>query len=109
MASRPNRDAHAKSRPTNEAARQEHQTPLGAFVLYHPQPHAMTLRLGSWPLCGKALVHVCHLHRLARGLLHTLGQLAHKLSLLLVGWCHMQGASRCPRVSTAACTFVPFL
>src|ERR687889_74007 len=50
----------------------------------------MSLRLGSWPLSGISLVHVCQFHRLARDLLHSLGQLAHKLSLLLVGWCHMQ-------------------
>src|SRR5215204_2783863 len=73
------------------AARQEHKAPLRLFVLDHLQPHTMSLRLGSWPLSGISLVHVCQFHRLARGLLHSLGQLAHKLSLLLVGWSHMQG------------------
>src|SRR5215211_5106444 len=51
----------------------------------------MSLRFRSWPLSGISLVHVCQFHRLARDLLHSLGQLAHILSLLLVGWCHMQG------------------
>src|SRR5918994_4669462 len=51
----------------------------------------MSLRFRSWPLSGISLVHVCQFHRLARDFLHSLGQLAHILSLLLVGWCHMQG------------------
>jgi hypothetical protein len=47
------------------------------------------------------------LHRLSGCFLDGLSQLlADVLSLLLVGRCHMRMASKCPRVSTAACTFV---
>src|SRR5215212_3676420 len=67
------------------------EAPLRLFVLDHLQPHTMSLRFRSWPLSGISLVHVCHFHRLARGLLHSFGSLAHTLSLLLVGWCHMPG------------------
>src|SRR3712207_3118710 len=51
----------------------------------------MSLCVRSWPLSGISLVHVCRFHRLACGLLHGLGQLAHMLSLLLIGRCHVRG------------------
>jgi hypothetical protein len=59
-----------------------------------------------------ALIYVCQFYRLACSLLHSLRQLAHPSPLLLRS-CSEAGvtnkASRCPRVSTAACTFEPFL
>jgi hypothetical protein len=77
--------------PRPSGAPRAREAPLRLFVLNHFQPHAMSLRFRSWPLSGISLVHVCQFHRLVRGLLHSLGQLAHVLSLLLVGCCHMQG------------------
>src|SRR5215212_8339750 len=77
--------------PRPSGAPRAREAPLRLFVLNHFQPHAMSLRFRSWPLSGISSVHVCQFHRLARGLLHSLGQLAHVLSLLLVGCCHMQG------------------
>src|SRR5215207_5591672 len=67
----------------------------------------MSLRLRSWPLSGISLVHVCQFHCLARDLfLHSLDQLAHTCSRS----CSLAGVTckasrRCPKVSTAACTF----
>ena len=60
-------------------------------------------------LAGVAPVHVRQLHRLARGRLHGLRERLHLRADLLVRRADPQGEQRCPKVSTAACSFDPFL
>jgi len=77
-------------------------------MLDHLQTDAVSLRFCGRALPSVTLVHVRQLHQLAGRFLHSLGQLSYPSSLLFVGRSDKQ-ASRCPKVSTAACTFEAFL
>src|SRR5215210_1642473 len=89
--------------------RQQHEAALGLLVLDHFEPDALFGGQLGGPLARVSLIYVSDLDVLLGRLLYLLGEFLHLLAVVLVLAGLTRRASRCPKVSTAACTLEPFL
>lgn len=88
------------------AARQQYKAAFRLGVLDYVQFNSLRVSGLCWIFPRVALIHIRQCHALIGQFLYCLGQLFNLRPVLFIGGVTCE-ASRCPKVSTAACTLVP--